>query len=206
MGSSAASTTGAKVEQARRGAATLSGSEAPAPLVDDWEGKELPKFTQPSRPHNEGLKALETLVLNPKAKPDRVLMETEHVVVAYDCFRKAKVHVLLLPKDPTLHGPDDLRPSTRRFLNTWSGLPSGCRRDCVRNSRVFLRFDVASMLCRACGTFTSTSSLSTLTRLTSSQGTGSSSTASTECRLGGGRSSSRRTGRCMLISRRRWRG
>ena len=109
MGSSAASTRELRSSKRAEGPLPKRQRSGPAPLVDDWEGKELPKFTQPSRPHNEGLKALETLVLNPKAKPDRVLMETEHVVVAYDCFRKAKVHVLLLPKDPTLHGPDDLR-------------------------------------------------------------------------------------------------
>ena len=31
------------------------------------------------------------------------------MVVAYDLYPKARVHVLLLPKDPALHGPDQLR-------------------------------------------------------------------------------------------------
>ena len=75
-----------------------------------WEDSALQGFRQPSKPsRNEGLDALERLARAPNARPDRVLMQTHHVVVVYDVYPKARVHVLLLPRDETLRGPDALR-------------------------------------------------------------------------------------------------
>eukprot|EP00966_Prymnesium_polylepis_P009290 214495-Prymnesium_polylepis.1 len=75
------------------------------PWPRDWEGKELPPFMQPRKPgRNEGVNALSQLARNPRSRPDRVLMLTEHCVVAYDVYPKARLHLLVLPREP-LDGP-----------------------------------------------------------------------------------------------------
>jgi aprataxin len=82
----------------------------------DWEGMKVQKFVQPPKPkQNEGLGALATLVQDPYARPERVLLLTTHCVVAYDLYPKARVHVLILPRYP-IDGPQDLRPENEPLI------------------------------------------------------------------------------------------
>ena len=67
----------------------------------DWDGIDLPPYVQPARPKgSEGGDALEKLAAEPTARPERVLLATTHCVVVYDIFPKARVHVLILPREP----------------------------------------------------------------------------------------------------------
>ena len=75
----------------------------------DWSGTQLQQYVHPPKPaENEGTGALEQLARNPHDKPGRVLLATQHCVVAYDVFPKGRVHLLILPREE-LSGPSDLR-------------------------------------------------------------------------------------------------
>lgn len=80
-----------------------------AEYARDWEGTQLQEYVQPAKPSkNEGIGALEELARHPDDKSGRVLITTEHCVVAYDIFPKGRVHLLILPR-AELSGPSDLR-------------------------------------------------------------------------------------------------
>lgn len=69
--------------------------------TEDWINMELPKFQQPPKPQGAaGLGALERLALRPDDVPQNVFLVTQNLVVAYDLFPKAKVHLLILPRIP----------------------------------------------------------------------------------------------------------
>lgn len=89
------------------------GSSAGAPgetsvWARDWEGLPLPRFTQPPKPAAPaGLRALEQLAFRPADHPSLVFFTTQRLVVAYDAYPKARLHLLILPRQP-LPGPADL--------------------------------------------------------------------------------------------------
>merc|ERR1719201_317450 len=95
-----------EVERGKERGGQAAGSDI---YAADWEGRTMPRFAPPPKPpRNEGLDALQRLAAAPAKLPERLLMQTRHVLVAYDLYPKARVHVLLLPRNPTLHHPSVL--------------------------------------------------------------------------------------------------
>ena len=82
----------------------------------------LPPFAQPPKPaFPEGLGALEAIALAPDAAGGKVFLTTPEFVVAYDAYRKAEVHLLVLPR-VRLGGPADLRREHAPMLRRMAGL------------------------------------------------------------------------------------
>ena len=77
---------------------------------DDWRSMVLPPFAQPPKPAvPAGLDALARLAKDPEAQAQRnIFLKTRDLVVAYDLYPKAAVHLLILPRDVHLDGPTDL--------------------------------------------------------------------------------------------------
>ena len=89
------------------GGGTTSGGDSSG---DSWSGVVVKPFTQPPKPVTmEGLRALESLALSADAPrfASRVLSLAPDLVCAYDCYPKARAHLLILPRTP-LSGPQEL--------------------------------------------------------------------------------------------------
>ncbi len=127
----------------KRRAASADGGEAIGPAAHDARGSscgdgggddtgaaagsdfgELPPYDPPTGPFAfEGMRALEVLATNPSRHPDRVFTETEHFVVAYDIYPKARVHLLIMPREK-IGGPKQLNKSHVPLLSSMDKLAS----------------------------------------------------------------------------------
>ena len=67
----------------------------------DWLGMALPPWVQPAKPAApEGLDALQRMATGAQhAPPERVLLMTSQLIVAYDVYPKARRHLLILPRE-----------------------------------------------------------------------------------------------------------
>ena len=76
--------------------------------ADEWTGMALPPYACPPKPAMPaGLDALQKLALSASPPPSKIFLSTRDLLVAYDVYPKARVHLLILPR-VRLDGPNNL--------------------------------------------------------------------------------------------------
>lgn len=111
---------------------TSTAAAATAAPGADWSSLTLCPFAQPPKPTVPGgLRALEALAFAPGDKPATVLLVTDELVLAYDLYPKARVHLLVLPRR-RLAGVAELRRADAPLLASMAALAGWAARELRR--------------------------------------------------------------------------